>query len=128
SNHMEKTQKWVNLGLLVAVALVFLFLEQLFSVLWGFARLPVNENWPIEPAQMLAFAVSAGLGVGVRRYRRTNVFLNEVAAELSKVTWPERKEAVSSAGVVIVLISIAALILFLIDSLWRFAIQGMLVG
>jgi len=82
----------------------------------------------VEPAQILAFVVSAGLWLWARRYQRANIFLNEVAAELSKVTWPERKETVSSAGVVVVLISIAALILFLIDSLWRVAIQGMLMG
>ncbi|HEX5035655.1 MAG TPA: preprotein translocase subunit SecE [bacterium] len=125
---MEKTQKWVNLGLLVAAVLIFLFLNQLFSALWGFARLPVNEDWPVEPAQILAFVVAAGAALWARRYQRSNVFLNEVATELSKVSWPERKDTVSSAGVVVVLISIASLILFLIDSLWRFAVQGLLLG
>ena len=125
---MEKTQKWVNLGLLVAAVLIFLFLNQLFSALWGMARLPVNEDWPIEPAQILAFVVAAGAAFWARRYRRSNVFLNEVAEELSKVSWPERKDTVSSAGVVVILLSIASVVLFLIDSLWRFAVQGLLLG
>lgn len=125
---MEKTQKWVNLGLLIAATLIFLFLDQLFTTLWSFARLPINEDWPVEPAQLLAFVVAAGLALWARRYKRSNVFLNEVASELSKVTWPERKETISSAGVVVILISIAALLLFLIDSLWRVAIQGTLLA
>jgi preprotein translocase subunit SecE len=125
---MEKTQKWVNLGLLIAAGLVFFFLKELFSALWGFVRLPLNEDWLIEPSQGLAFAVSFGLALWARRYQRANIFLNEVASELSKVTWPERKETVSSAGVVVVLLSIASFILFLIDYLWRFAVQGLLLG
>jgi preprotein translocase SecE subunit len=125
---MEKTQKWVNLALLAAAALLFFFLKELFAALWGFTRLPVNEDWLIEPAQALAFLVAAGLGFWARRYQRANVFLNEVVSELSKVTWPERKDTVSSAGVVVVLLSIAALILFLIDSLWRFVVQRSLLG
>jgi preprotein translocase subunit SecE len=123
---MQQTQKWVNLGLLVAALLAFLFMNQLFSAIWGAARLPINEDWPVEPSQLLAFVMAAGLGVWARRYQRANVFLNEVAQELSKVTWPERKDTVKAAGVVIVLLSIAAGLLFVIDSIWRVAVRGVL--
>jgi preprotein translocase subunit SecE len=123
---MMQTQKWVNLGLLVAALLGFLFLNQLLGALWGLARLPVGEDWPVEPAQILAFAAVAGLALWARRYQRANGFFNEVVLELSKVTWPVRKETVSSAGVVIVLIGIATAILFVIDQIWRVAMKGLL--
>jgi preprotein translocase subunit SecE len=119
-----QTQKWVNLGLLVAALLVFLFVNQLLGALWGVARLPLGDDWPVEPSQILAFLVAAGVAFWARRYRRANGFFNEVVLELSKVTWPERKETVASAGVVIVLIGIAAAILFLIDQLWRVSMKG----
>lgn len=122
----KQTQKWVNLGLLVVAVLVFLFFNQLFTALWDVARLPVNEEWPVAPAQLIAFVLAAGLVFGARSYKRANTFFNEVVVELSKVTWPEPKETVSSAGVVIVLIGIAAMILFVIDQLWRVAMRGVL--
>jgi preprotein translocase subunit SecE len=121
-----QTQKWVNLGLLVAALLVFLFINQLLGALWGVARLPVGDEWPVEPSQILAFLVAAGLALWARRYAKANVFFNEVVLELSKVTWPERKETVASAGVVIVLVAVATAILFLIDQLWRVAMKGLL--
>lgn len=38
-------------------------------------------------------------------------FLESVKAELIKVTWPTRKEAVATTGVVIVIVSVIALYL-----------------
>jgi preprotein translocase subunit SecE len=88
--------------------------------------LPLPEEWPVEPIYLVGFAVAAGAGFWARRNERTNVFLNEVAIELSRVTWPARKETVASAGVVALLIGIAAVLLFLIDSLWGVTIRGVL--
>lgn len=121
-----QTQKWVNLGLLVASVLIFLFCSQLFEALWGLARLPINEDWPLEPHWVVSFLVAAGLFLWVRRYQKANVFFNEVATELSKVSWPPSKETVLSARVVIVILAIATAALFVIDQLWRVAIRGAL--
>lgn len=121
-----QTQKWVNGGLLTLAVLVFLFCSQLFDALWNLARLPVNEDWPVEPAWILSFVVAAGLFVALRRYQKANVFFNEVVFELSKATWPEPKETVLSARVVIMILAIATMILFLIDQLWRVAMRGTL--
>jgi preprotein translocase subunit SecE len=41
-----------------------------------------------------------------------------VSEELSKVTWPTRKETSSSTIVVIVTSIVAGLVLFLFDSVW----------
>lgn len=106
--------------------LVFLFCNQLFDALWNVARLPVNEDWPVQPAQLLSFVVAAGLFISLRTYQKANVFFNEVVLELSKVSWPERKETISSARVVIIILAIATMILFLIDQLWRVAMRGAL--
>jgi len=42
-------------------------------------------------------------------------FLSEAKAELKKVTWPTRKQAVASTAVVIVVVAIVALFLSLVD-------------
>jgi preprotein translocase subunit SecE len=43
-------------------------------------------------------------------------FLNEVKVELAKVSWSSRQELIGSTIVVIVLTSIIALFIFIIDS------------
>lgn len=121
-----QTQKWVNLGLLIGVFAVFLFLQKLTTALWDLFRFPVPEGWVVEPAHLASFAVAAGAGLWARRNPRANGFFNEVVLELSKVTWPNRKETVASAGVVIVLVAIASLILFMMDTLWGTMIKGVL--
>lgn len=42
-------------------------------------------------------------------------FLSEAKAELKKVTWPTRKQAVASTAVVIVVVAIIAVFLSLVD-------------
>jgi preprotein translocase subunit SecE len=121
-----QTQKWVNFGLLLGGAIIFLFLSKLTTAVWDLSRLPLLEEWPVDPPYLIGFGIAAGMAVWVRRNDGTNNFLNEVALELSRVTWPGRKETVASAGVVVVLIGIAALILFLIDTLWGTMIRGVL--
>lgn len=122
---MKEMQKWVNLGLLIAALAVFLFFNQLVAMVWDMARLPVPD-WPFEPSHLVAAAFAGGTALATRRNERANTFFNEVAMELTKVTWPNRKETVASAGVVIVLVGLASVILFLIDTLWSATIRGIL--
>lgn len=121
-----QTQRWVNLGLLFGSLSLFLFLAKLSAALWDLGRLPIPEALPVEPAYLIAFVLAGGAGLFVRRAERTNGFLNEVASELSKVTWPVRKETMASAGVVIFLVAVASVILFLVDTLWGTLIRGAL--
>jgi preprotein translocase subunit SecE len=51
----------------------------------------------------------------------------EVTTELSKVTWPTRKETVSSTIIVIVTTILAALLLGAFDALWS-AVTRMIYG
>lgn len=121
-----QTQKWVNLGLLFGSAALFLFVSKLAGVLWDMARLPILAEWPVEPVYLIGFAASVAAGVLTRKHAVANTFFNEVVLELSRVTWPTRKETVASAGVVVLLVAIAAALLFLIDSLWGVTIRGLL--
>jgi len=42
-------------------------------------------------------------------------FIREVRREVSKVTWPTRKETIVSTGMVFVMVFVAALFFFLVD-------------
>ena len=42
-------------------------------------------------------------------------YLREVRQEVSKVVWPSKKETFTSAGIVILVVTIAAIILMIID-------------
>jgi preprotein translocase subunit SecE len=42
-------------------------------------------------------------------------FIQQVRQEVSKVTWPSRRETVTSAGMVFVMAILAALFFFLVD-------------
>ena len=121
-----QTQKWVNSALLIGAGAFYLFAHQLVAAIWDLARLPVPEDWPFEPSHLIGFAMAAGVALWARSNSRANGFFNEVVLELSKVTWPNRKESVGSAGVVVVLVGIAALLLFVIDYIWGVTIRGIL--
>ncbi len=53
-------------------------------------------------------------------------FLQQVKAELRKVTWPTRKETYGSTVVVIVLVLMVAVFLWIVDSVLSAGIQTLL--
>jgi preprotein translocase subunit SecE len=53
-------------------------------------------------------------------------FLQQVKAELQKVTWPTRKETYGSTVVVIVLVLMVAVFLWIVDSALSAMIQTLL--
>jgi preprotein translocase subunit SecE len=50
-------------------------------------------------------------------------FLREVRQEAQKVTWPSRRETLISVGLVMVMVVIAAVFFFLVDTLIAFVIR-----
>jgi preprotein translocase subunit SecE len=50
-------------------------------------------------------------------------FVREVRLEASKVTWPTRKETLTTTAMVFVMALLAALFLFLVDSILGFVIR-----
>jgi preprotein translocase subunit SecE len=53
-------------------------------------------------------------------------YLREVRQEVSKVTWPSKKETFTTSGIVLVVISIAAVILMLVDQFFSFLVRVVL--
>ena len=75
-----------------------------------------------NPSQVLLNGGAAVLAVviGLIVYRSDRVFnaAGDVAEELSKVTWPTKKETQAATIVVIVMVLVSALIMGLFDLMW----------
>jgi preprotein translocase subunit SecE len=53
-------------------------------------------------------------------------YLREVRQEVSKVTWPSKKETFTSAGIVIIVVTIAAILLMIIDQSFSLLVRSVL--
>lgn len=77
-----------------------------------------------EPQDELLFPVAGliGVAVAVYYYRRPDArqYADEVAEELSKVTWPSRKEVTSSTTVVVLTTIFATVFFALMDQFWKY--------
>jgi preprotein translocase subunit SecE len=97
----------------VAGLLAFIVLSKTGDWIWGYFG---------KPNGLLiggSAAVIAGVAT-VIAWRNEMVFglANEVASELRKVTWPDRKETFQSTVVVIITTIISAAFLGLFDAVW----------
>jgi preprotein translocase subunit SecE len=106
-------ERWVQLGFMAAAILLVWLYDHLISAVWYLFADP-NESI------VTAGAVVAGIVTAIILYKTAPVYgiVHGVSEELSKVTWPTRKETSSSTIVVIVTSIVAGLVLFLFDSVW----------
>ena len=61
----------------------------------------------------------------VKWWHMATVFFGEVKAELTKVAWPSRDEAISSTWVVIGAVVVVALWIFIVDKLTAMMMAGL---
>lgn len=77
-----------------------------------------------EPKDEILFPIAGVVGVLVALYywRRPDArqYANEVAEELSKVTWPSRKEVTNSTTVVVLTTLFATVFFALMDQFWKY--------
>jgi preprotein translocase subunit SecE len=66
--------------------------------------------------------------VSTKPHGRIRTFLREVRIEMGKVTWPSRKELITSTGVVIVAVIIAAVYIGVFDSIWNIIMRAVGLG
>jgi preprotein translocase subunit SecE len=53
-------------------------------------------------------------------------FVREVRQEVSKVTWPTRKETAITTGMVLLMVVLAAMFFFLVDQILAFGVTQIL--
>ena len=77
-----------------------------------------------EPHDELVYLVAGIIGVAVALYYwrkpTSRQYANEVAEELSKVTWPSRKEVTNSTAVVLFYTLFATVFFALMDQFWKY--------
>ncbi len=105
--------RYVQFAFLVLVLVVFWFADNLLNTVWAYFQ---------EPNERLISGLAAVIGMvtGIVLYRSYSVksFADEVAVELGKVTWPDRKETRYATIVVLVASMVAAVILGMMDMVW----------
>jgi preprotein translocase subunit SecE len=77
-----------------------------------------------EPVDYILYPAAVVIGILVALYywrkQDARQYANEVAEELSKVTWPSRKEVTSSTTVVVLTTLFATVFFALMDRFWSF--------
>lgn len=100
------------------------FVQYLHSTLYQIRRLPgilqVREILPGVLAIIVFFVLL--------RNARVNTYMEEVVAELKKVTWPNRDDVVRSTIVVLACILIASVILGVFDAMFGKVMGFLLKG
>ena len=77
-----------------------------------------------EPRDEIVYVVAGAVGIMVALYYwrkpESRQYANEVAEELSKVTWPSRKEVTNSTTVVLFYTLFATVFFALMDQFWKY--------
>ena len=111
-------QKWVNLSFVAAsllLAYVVFVLAVKFSVVLDFdGRVRSLDKILMGVAAVTGF----GLFFGLYKSAVANTFMNETVAELSKVTWPTKDETFKATIAVLIAVTIAGVILWMVDNAW----------
>ena len=93
---------------------------------WPAAVRAVPQLVSFSEEQRDSYALIAGAGIGtltvIQSYRKEHVrtWANEVAAELSKVTWPTREAMLNGTLVVVVASALATVYVTILDRIWSF--------
>lgn len=122
------TQKWVKGSYAGLALVVYLLASQLAEFLLGFVDLKIPADTIVFIPVAVGLVLAGIVFVVLLRQVSVNRFMEDVVVELSKVTWPARKETVLSAVVVLVMIGIASLVLFGFDVLWGSLTQKLLIN
>jgi len=105
--------RYVHMGFFAAWLVLTYVLMKLITAVWTYV-MATNDLL----IATIAIVIAGGGTVYAYKHKRLNQLSKEVATELSKVTWPTRKETSAFTVTVIITSIIAALILGLYDMLW----------
>jgi preprotein translocase subunit SecE len=113
-------ERWVQFAYAACAITLAWFLIKVTDATWTLLADTIDA---VPEPNGTIIAVGAGLvalitAVATYRSKKIHTFVVEVCVELSKVTWPTRKETWSQTIIVIVVSIIAAIILGVFDAMW----------
>lgn len=118
-----KSEKIVNICLIIICVFLYLVASQIAELVFDWLEIATTRDYLLTLPEIVSAGLCAVVFVLAHRNQRLTVFLNEAVTELSKVSYPTKKESGQSAVVVIVMVSVATLFLALFDSVWSFLTQ-----
>jgi len=104
----------------------FLYLAGIGVAAWLLVK-TISTMWGVfgEPMDIVVYVLSLGgavaCGLALWRNKRVHDLSYEVVTELSKVTWPTKKELYAAVVAVIIVSIVVSIILFMIDAFWSWA-------
>lgn len=119
------TRRFVYAAYLAGALAIAFFLTKVIDSAW----LKVAATRPAfgEPRDEIVMPIAAVAGAALAAYywkrTRTRVLAEEVAVELSRVTWPTREEVFNSTTIVLLATLFATLFFFVMDQLWSYLTQ-----
>ena len=106
--------KWIGAGVLFVAALAAFYLFPDESLLFRVIGL------------LAAVGVCGAIVYTTERGRTLWMFLRDARTEVRKVVWPTRTETLQTTGIVIVMVSVLAVIMWGFDSLLSVAVKSLL--
>ena len=120
-------QKWVNLSF-VAASLMFAYvlyvLAAKFSVVFDFEGRIRSLDLILKGG---AFAAGLILFLVMLKSSHANNFMTETVGEIIKVTWPTQDETFKATVMVLIAVTIAGFMLWVVDNAWIYLI-GVILG
>jgi preprotein translocase SecE subunit len=112
--------KYVHFVYFAGTVVVAWLFVKITEQIWISLNLAITAVPP--PSNLIEIIVGGGsatvLGIYLWRHETVKSLVMEIVVELSKVTWPSRKELSASTVVVIILSAVAAIIIGLFDFFW----------
>jgi preprotein translocase subunit SecE len=105
--------RWVQVAFMVFGLILFWLLDKIAIAVWQIFAEP-NPNVASLGSAIVAVATSFAL----YRNERVNQVTHDVIGELTKVTWPSRRETQAATIVVIIASIIAAVVVGALDATW----------
>ena len=106
-------ERWIQLSFMVAALLLMWLFDNAINGIWYLFA---------DPSEAIVTAASVILGVvgAIVLYRTPTAYglVHDVSEEMARVSWPTRKETSQSTIVVVITSIVAAIMLFLFDSVW----------
>jgi len=112
--------KYVHAMFFIGGAIIAWLFVQIIETSWIALNLNIASIPPVNQAAVVICGTLAALALVFYLWRdaKINRLSIEIVTELSKVTWPTRKELQAATVVVIILSVIASIILGLFDFFW----------